>query len=279
MQFTPRYDGPSVLRVDLPLGDPSAPLVRQRRRLAETLDGLEKSQWSAPSRCEGWSVQDVVAHLVGVNQFWAVSMSSGLAGSPTRYLAGFDPVATPAAMVEPMRRLSPSDVLALYVETLDALAEVLTDVTADAWSVPAEAPPGHIELRAVALHALWDAWTHERDIVLPLGLQQPAEDDEIRACLVYAAALSPALLAAGGSTRQGLIAVDAAAPQTSFVVDAGPTVTVRDRRSDDVVDVELRGASVDLVEGLTFRAPLDHDVPADHRWLLGGLAEAFDLAL
>jgi uncharacterized protein (TIGR03083 family) len=278
VQLKPRYDGSSVLHIDLPLGDPRVPLVRQRRRLAETLSALEKSQWSAASRCEGWSVQDVVAHLAGTNQFWAVSISSGLAGSPTRFLATFDPVATPAAMVERMRELSPPDVLVHYVETVDALAETLTGVAADNWSVVAESPLGHVELGTVALHALWDAWSHERDIVVPLGLQQPAEADEIRACLVYAAAISPALLGAGGSTRQGILAIDASSPQTSFVVDAGPTVTVRDRRPDDLVDIELSGASVDLVEALTFRAPLNHDVPAEHRWLLGGLAEVFDRA-
>src|SRR4051794_31151292 len=112
MQLTPRYDGPNVLRIDLPLGDVSVPLIRQRRRLAETLAGLSDEQWATGSRCEGWSVQDVVAHLLGTNQFWAASMASALGGRPTRFLATFDPVKTPAAMVEPMRKMSPADVLA-----------------------------------------------------------------------------------------------------------------------------------------------------------------------
>ena len=50
----------------------------------------------------------------------------------------------------------------------------------------------------VAHHALWDCWVHERDIVLPLGLPTAIEPDEVRACLRYAAALSPAFAISSG---------------------------------------------------------------------------------
>jgi uncharacterized protein (TIGR03083 family) len=276
VQLTPRYEPPTILRIDVPIGDPAVPLLRQRRRLADTLAGLTEAQWSAPSRCEGWTVKDVVAHLADTNQFWAISISSGLAGSPTRFLAAFDPVATPASMVEATSAQSSSEVLARYRETLDGLAAVVTGVDDDAWSRPGEAPPGHIALRAVALHAMWDGWTHERDIAEPLGLPHTEEPDEITGSLLYSAAISPALLASQGSTRRAVLAVEATGPDTSFVVDAGSSVVVRPRTADDAGCAELRGAAVDLVEGLTFRAPLDHDVPAADQWVLGGLAAAFD---
>ena len=64
MRLTPRYDDPTFLQLDLPMGDPAVPMLRQRRRLASLLGGLDDEQWAAASRCEGWSVQDVVAHLV-----------------------------------------------------------------------------------------------------------------------------------------------------------------------------------------------------------------------
>jgi len=187
-------------------------------------------------------------------------------------------VTTPGALFDGRRTLSLDDVLDQYIEAFDGLDLAVGDVSDEAWSRPAEAPPGHIELRGVALHALWDAWIHERDISIPLGLTQPAEDDEIEACLVYAAAISPALVAAAGSTRRGILGVTAEDPQSSFVVEASPTVTVRQRHDDEIGDVELRGDAVELVEGLTFRAPLEQSVPQEHRWLLGGLAEVFDLA-
>ncbi len=276
VRLTPRYCQPGPLTIHVVIGDPALPLIRQRRRLAETLATLEPTQWTTPSRCELWSVQDVVAHLSDTNGFWTASMAAGLKGSPTKMLATFDPVATPEALVDQRRQLAPEEVLRQYNDSLGLLAAVVNRITGDEWSLPAEAPPGHIEMQAVALHALWDSWTHERDILLPLGLKQPVEPDEVRGCLVYAAAVGPAFLAAGGATGKGTIGVEATAPDASFVVNVGPTPEVRERRPDDVVDVDLRGDAVELIEGLTLRVPLKVETPSEYRWLLGGLASVLD---
>jgi uncharacterized protein (TIGR03083 family) len=227
----PRYSQPGPLTIHVGIGDPGLPLLRQRRRLAETLATLAPAQWVAPSRCELWSVQDVVAHLVDTNSFSTASMAAGLKGSPAKVLARFDPVVTPEALVDRRRHLSPDEVLRQYSDGLEPMAEVVNSISGDSWALPAEAPPGHIEMhiemQAVALHAQWDCWTHELDIVLPLGLDQPVEPDEVRGCVVYSAAVGPALLAASGETRKGVIGVEAAAPDASFVIDVGPTVEVR----------------------------------------------------
>ncbi len=275
MLITPRYEGPAVLQVDRPATDPAAPLLRQRRRLADELAGLDPEQWAAPSRCEGWSVQDVVAHLIGTNQFWALSISSGLAGSPTRYLASFDPVVTPRQMVDGLRGQTPDEVLAGFVQSNDVLAGALADVKDGAWSTPAEAPPGHIAIHAVVLHALWDSWVHERDVLLPLGIACVEEPDEVTGSLRYAAALGLALLAAGGSERVGWLAVEATDPELRFVVEAGTTAVVHDGAARPGAAC-LRGPAVDLVESLSFRVPFDHELDDADRWLLGGLAVVFD---
>ena len=71
VKITPRYDGPPVIRLD---GDPTAdaePLARERRRLEATLAGFSDDEWREPSRCDGWSVQDAVTHVVSMNAFWA----------------------------------------------------------------------------------------------------------------------------------------------------------------------------------------------------------------
>ncbi len=196
MQLSPRYEGAVPLSVEVSLADPSIPLFRQRRRLADILAGLDAKQWSFPSRCSGWSVHDVTAHLVGVNRFWSLSVRSGLAGTPTRYLTAFDPVTTPRLLVEPMRDLSHAAILGDYIESLDDLTAAFDGVDADLWSRLAEAPPGHVTLQTLALHALWDGWVHERDIVLPLALAPVEEADEVTACLLYAAILGPTISAA-----------------------------------------------------------------------------------
>jgi uncharacterized protein (TIGR03083 family) len=277
VQISPRYDGPAVLRIDVPVGDPSVPLVRQRRRLADILATLDDAQWTAPTRCEGWSVQDVVTHLVTVNQFWALSIAAGLAGEPTRYLAGFDPVATPAQMVDDMRGQTPAEVLARYVDTAEQLAGAVDRLDDDAWATPAEAPPGHIAVRAVALHALWDAWVHERDIALPLGLTPSVEADEVAGSLLYAAALGPAFLALTGPTRDGFLGVVATDPNVSFTVQTGTSVVVAPGPPAGDAP-RLEGDAVALVDGLSFRGPLEHGLADDDLWLVAGLAEVFDVA-
>ena len=276
MQISPRYEGPPVLVVDGGIADPSVPLLRQRRRLAEVLRGLDAEQWASPSRCERWSVQDVVAHLVGTNQFWTMSFSAGRAGEPTRVLAAFDPVVTPALMVDAVRGEEPAAVLDRFVETTEAMAGSLAGADEDTWATLAEAPPGHIPLHGVVLHALWDSWIHERDVLLPLGLQPAEEADEIVASLRYVAGIGPSFCATVGSARQGSLVVEAHDPDTTFVVDAGSTVVVHDGPAPDHAP-RLTGAAVDLVEALSFRLPLRHDLDPGDQWLLGSLGEVFDI--
>ena len=181
MKLSPRYDIEPVLVFTGVGYDPLTLLVHQRARLAETLAGLDESQWSAASRCAGWSVQDVITHLVSTNSFWSASIALGLAGRPTRFLADFDPVASPAQLVAAAAPAAPSDTLAAFVESNLALAATVATVGDRAWSMVAEAPPGHIAVAAVALHALWDSLIHEFDVMVPLGLKPLPLADELAA--------------------------------------------------------------------------------------------------
>src|SRR5581483_8303191 len=151
------------------------------------------------------------------NQFFAASIGQGLAGKPTRFLISFDPVASPPQLVERMRDLTPSETLDRYCDSVDALDKALAACDAPSRAtVIAESPLGHVSIDAVVLHALWDAWIHERDILLARG-ETPTEDrDEVEACLLYAAAVGPALLAASGSTRAGRLRVSASGPDVAF---------------------------------------------------------------
>jgi hypothetical protein len=174
--------------------------------------------------------------------------------------------------------MSTAEVLTRYIESFDAMDDVLRGLDGAGWSMVAESPPGHVSMQALALHALWDAWIHERDITLPLGLAPSSEADEVTACLVYAAALGPSFYACTGSSRTGSLVVKATSPDITYVVESGPTVVVRPTTGDDVAAPCLTGDAVALVEGLSFRAPLEHALDDDDVWLLGGLGEVFDLA-
>lgn len=274
MLISPRYDGPTIMTMDGPADAVRAPLVRQRRRLAAVCAELSEDDWAAPTRCAGWRVQDVIAHLVGVNGFWQLSITAGLAGEPTRVLAGFDPAATPDVMVDGMRSMTAGETLDQFVASNGGLLEVVDGLDAAGWSTVAESPPGHVSVGALAHHALWDAWVHERDIVIPLGRSQAIEDDEVIACLRYAAAISPALALTNGTATSGSYGVAAITPDTEFVIDVGDTVEVRNTLVAD--RPTLRGDASELIDALTMRAPLPTDAPSEWTTLIRGLATAFD---
>lgn len=273
MHFTPRYEGGPVIDIDDAVGDPCPAFVRQRARLAKTLSELSAGEWNTPSRCDGWTVQDVIEHLAGVNGFWALSLESGLRHRPTRLLASFDPVSVPAAMVDAARGAPPTDTLDRFVATNDALTDLLGTLSGADWSRPAEAPPGHLAIRAVVAHALWDSWIHERDVLVPLSRHPVVESDEVSTSLVYVAALGPAIGCNSGSTRTGALGVIAHHPEVRFTVDIGTEVVVRPGVTGEAT-ATIEWDAVGLLEAMSFRAPM---VPLEgrHRWLMGGLGEVF----
>lgn len=277
MLLTPRYDDRPVITIEGDPLDQREPLVRQRRRMESTLARLTDQQWAHPSRCAGWSVTDVVSHLVEVNRFWTRSIRSGVAGQPTRLLATFDPVAMPAHAVDANRGHGSGEVLARFAQTNQALADTVDGLDAHSWNATAEAPPGHLSVRAVAHHALWDAWIHERDISLPLGLRATEEPDEVLACLRYVAALGPAFALIADRARRGALVVDATDPAATIIVTIDDTVTVR-AGVDGSVDgaAHISGPAVDLIEMISLRAPFTAPVHPEDRWIFEGLATAFD---
>ena len=274
MLLRPRYEGPTIISIAGQPDDQLAPVTRQRRRFEAMLEGLSDDDWRAATRCESWTVQDVVAHLAGVNAFWHASVRAGLAGTPTRVLAGFDPATTPDLMVAPMREQAPKEILAQFVTSNDAFLGVLAELDDGGWETLAESPPGHVPIRLLAQHALWDCWIHERDVALPLGFSPPVEPDEVGSCLRYAAALSPALAIEAGRALAGTYAVEATDPSVRCVLEAGESVSVRhDIAASDAPC--LRGEAVTLVEALSIRAPLPPATPPEWLALLEGLATAF----
>lgn len=59
----------------------SVELVRsETQRLQGYLQTLAPDAWSRPSACDGWTVADVVAHLVFVAEFWVDTISRGIQG-------------------------------------------------------------------------------------------------------------------------------------------------------------------------------------------------------
>src|SRR5687768_8285912 len=275
MQLDPVYGDRPLVVIDLPPTAPVHPVVAQRRRFQAALAELDEAEWAHPSRCEGWTAQDVVTHLVTVNQFWTFSIQAGLAGEPTRFLATFDPVSSPAQLVVDAGRVPPADTLAAFTESNETLLEVVEGLSASDLELLAEAPPGHVPIRQVADHALWDAWIHERDVFLPLGRTPAEEPDEVRTGLRYVSVLGPGFAVMFGAGSKTATLVEATDPDERFVVAVdGDQVRVHDGPAPDDALV-VAGPAVELVEQLSFRETGRPASPAVAS-ILEGLGQVFD---
>jgi uncharacterized protein (TIGR03083 family) len=278
VKISPRYDGPAILTID---GDGAAhaavgvAVCRQRRRMEALLAELSDDDWQRASRCDGWRVHDVIAHLITVNGFWDTSVRAGLAGTPTRMLAAFDPAAHPPLLVQAMAELACDEILEQFVASNDGLVDALESLDDAGWLTTAEAPPGHVAIHVLAAHALWDAWIHERDIALPLGATPVEVADEVAICLEYAAAVGPALAIGEGVGFVGRVAVIAHDPDVRFTLDVGDSVAVRHDFEPSSAAC-LRGAAIPLVEALSIRGPMPANAPDEWRRLVNSLAVVFD---
>ncbi|MEZ5381546.1 MAG: maleylpyruvate isomerase N-terminal domain-containing protein [Microthrixaceae bacterium] len=234
------------------------PWRRHRRRFAERLGALTEAQWAMASRCDAWSVRDVVCHLVTTDAFWLASLAAAASGTPSTYLVDFDPSTSPESFVAPMRALADDEVLARFRDGTDAFVDAVEGLDADVWAQRGESPMGHVPVRLVVGHAFWDSWLHERDVFVELGRALPVEPDELAAVTWYA------LVA--GSLQGGLI--DDPAPvgpglteplDVTLGFDDLPDDPLRLRTDQGVRlergggDATSVGAALDMVESLTGR--------------------------
>jgi hypothetical protein len=188
----------------------------------------------------------------------------------------FDPVVSPLTMVDDLGPLSSAEVLDLLVASnaeLVATVEALDEV---GWSTVAESPLGEVPIRLLMSHALWDSWVHERDILIPLGIEPAVIADEVVASLRYVAALTQGFAFGAGIECRGQFGIAATEPDFHCVMVVENAVTVRSEHADDSMPV-LRGPAVELTEALSTRLPLPADAPLEWHRLLGGLTYTWDL--
>ncbi|HUI02203.1 MAG TPA: maleylpyruvate isomerase family mycothiol-dependent enzyme [Acidimicrobiales bacterium] len=185
------------------------------------LRGLEASEWELPTECPGWTVRDVVSHLVGTER--------SLLGDPEPER----PSPAPAHVRNPVGAGNEAWVAARRSRPGAEVAEEFRAVTgrrlselraapAERFAAPGPSPVGVVPYREFMHVRVMDCWVHEQDIRVATG--RPGHDDG------PAARLSLDRLASG---LPFVVGKQAAAPEGSAV-----TVDVRGplaRRVDIVV--------------------------------------------
>jgi uncharacterized protein (TIGR03083 family) len=137
--------------------------------LLETAPGFAAEEWAAPSDCEGWSVQDVVAHMAQVFRQMVDPGSLPPADPSGKTERNQD------RYVEALRSLSSDEVLAEYRKLGEQALDGLVGLQ-DVESPISMGDLGTYPLHMVANAFAFDHYTHIRvDLLAPLGpLDRPA---------------------------------------------------------------------------------------------------------
>lgn len=138
------------------------------------LSGLTTEQWQAPTALPGWTVQDVVSHVMGTE------MMLGGAPTPDIDVTGRDHVhndigALNERWVEHLRAESPESMLARYREVIAARKAALAAMPLEEWNTVTFTPAGPDSFGRFMRVRTFDCWVHEHDIRDALSL--PADDD------------------------------------------------------------------------------------------------------
>ena len=177
------HDAPQAEHIHF-LFDPHATLcafAAQRRRMAATASTLSPDELSAPSRCGGWTVTDVLRHLV-----WVDDIVHRVWSGDESLADGFDPRTTPDAFVQADRIVPDAEIRDRYLASTAAMSEELQAAGPERFGQPSLSPVGSVPWWLSAVHIGWDSAVHERDILVPLGRPVVASSDEALPSLAYA---------------------------------------------------------------------------------------------
>ena len=187
-------------------------LEAQHAELDELLDGLDEDGWAAPSRCEGWSVSDVVLHLAQTDEMALASAQGRLAGylaDAAEGMTGAVDVDDAAAQMVANERGRPGvEVGARWRTGAERLRGVLA---AGDPHTRVDWVAGQLSLRTLATTRLAECWIHTGDVADALGLP-PSETGRLEAIARLAWRTLPYAFSRSGQELHGPVAFELTGP-------------------------------------------------------------------
>jgi uncharacterized protein (TIGR03083 family) len=143
-------------------------LDEEWRSIIDLCAGLNEQEWKTETECPGWSVQDNIAHLIGIE--------STIMGKPP-------PDHTPPdaphikndigrsneVFVDSRRGRTGAEVLEEFREVSGTRIEALRAMTEDDFSAESWTPAGPGTVRDLLPFRIFDSWAHEQDIRRAIG--------------------------------------------------------------------------------------------------------------
>lgn len=195
-------------------GDPVDALAEQQRELIELVEGRSDAELLAASRCDGWTVADVLLHLAQTNEMAIASVTGRLREHVDQVAASVpaagDIDAWAGALVD-LERGEPAASLTRYLASaagqLDAFRSV--DPAARVQWVA-----GEMAARTLATTRLTETWIHTVDVAVAYGPEPEPTDRLWHTCRLTWRTV-PYALARSGLSPQGDVAFELDAPDGS----------------------------------------------------------------
>lgn len=158
-------------------------LTEEFAALDELYTGFTDEQWARPTCLPGWSVQDQLSHLLGIE--------ATLLGEPAPDVdvSGFDHLRNPIAVaneawVESLRPATPAEVLDRFRDVTRRRLEVLGNMTQADFDQPSWTPAGPDETYGRFMRIRhYDCFVHEHDARAAVGAPDRGEPDHVRSAL------------------------------------------------------------------------------------------------
>ncbi len=130
-------------------------LRTERERLTEYLEALPEAAWDKESLCEGWTVRELMAHVVGI--------ASDVAN---RRLDGVGTVEQNQRQVDERANRSSREILDEWAEQGKLLEDGILALTDDFWNAPYT---DNFNVGQALQRMVEDIYVHGHDVRIPLG--------------------------------------------------------------------------------------------------------------
>lgn len=231
-------------------------LSSQHERTIAAWRSLSSDQWAAASRNTSWTVHDTARHVADAMDVTA----SQLRHEPSALAEGrFDPNSTPDLWLQHSSADSTDRTIERYEAAAVRHRECVGDRLAAADAGTAFTPYGSAHWTMLTIHIFWDAWLHERDIALPLGVEAESTLGEQRLVALYAMLMGvvPAL-----TTKMPFQASVGFTGPANVTVTASHESGTLTSAETDRAEMGLSGELCSIVDSLSGRgAPLQESLP------------------
>ncbi|WP_410873529.1 maleylpyruvate isomerase family mycothiol-dependent enzyme [Nocardia sp. A7] len=154
-------------------------LAEQWEAIALLVTDLDEKAWRRPSPLPGWTLFDVVAHVIGTES-WLLGEKPPphdqlrpKTDARTQPHVRNEVAVLNEIWVDRLRPLSGKRLLALFDETTERRRAALAAMDDDAWQAPTVSPVGQVPYGRFMRVRLFDCWMHELDLADGIGRSVP----------------------------------------------------------------------------------------------------------